>query len=307
MAETILSLRQIAVRYGGSFALDIDSLTIKSGELLALIGPNGAGKSTLLRVMGLLQNADAGTVEFAHGRADCRTALSLRRRIATVFQEPLLLNESVYANAALGLRLRGTKRDEIDRRLRPWLERLKIAHLATRPARTLSGGEAQRTSLARALVLQPDLLLLDEPFSALDASGREALLRDFQRIVKETGVATVLVTHDRNEAYALADRIAVLVEGRLAQVGSKDEVYSRPATEVVAAIVGIENRLQGQVEAVNAGACAHTNRRCFRRRARKISPGRKSCVVHSRGRSESSTKATRVRSAGRSSRARSPR
>ena len=194
-----------------------------------------------------------GLWSFPIGVPTASTALSLRRRIATVFQEPLLLNESVYANAALGLRLRGTKRDEIDRRLRPWLERLKIAHLATRPARTLSGGEAQRTSLARALVLQPDLLLLDEPFSALDASGRESLLRDFQRIVKETGVATVLVTHDRNEAYALADRIAVLVEGRLAQVGSKDEVYSRPATEVVAAIVGIENRLQGQVEAVNAG------------------------------------------------------
>ena len=121
MAQTILSLRQIVVRYGGCVALEVDSLDIKNGELLALIGPNGAGKSTLLRVMGLLQSPDAGSVRFGGGAADVQSALALRRRIATVFQEPLLLNESVYNNAALGLRLRGVKRGAIERRLRPCL------------------------------------------------------------------------------------------------------------------------------------------------------------------------------------------
>lgn len=248
MAETILSLRQIVVRYGGCAALEVDSLDIKSGELLALIGPNGAGKSTLLRVMGFLQSPDAGSVQFGGAAAGAQSALSLRRRIATVFQEPLLLNDTLYQNAALGLQLRGMKQEEIARRTQPWLERLKIAHLSKRSARTLSSGEAQRASLARALVLEPELLLLDEPFGALDAGGRESLLSDFQRIVKDTGMTTVLVTHDRNDAYLLADRAAVLIDGRMAQLGSRDEIFSHPATEAVAAIVGIENRLHGQAE-----------------------------------------------------------
>jgi tungstate transport system ATP-binding protein len=251
VAQTILSLRQIVVSYAGRVALNIDSLEIKNGELLALMGPNGAGKSTLLRVMGLLQRPDAGKVQFHGTVADAQSALALRPRIATVFQEPLLLNDTLYQNAALGLRMRGMERDEIAKRLEPWLERLRITDLSTRAARTLSSGEAQRTSLARALVLEPELLLLDEPFGALDASGRESLLRDFQRIVKDTGITSVLVTHDRDEAFLLADRIAVLTDGRMLQTGAKDEVFARPATEKVASIVGIENRLRGRVEEAN--------------------------------------------------------
>jgi ABC-type Fe3+/spermidine/putrescine transport system ATPase subunit len=126
---------------------------------------------------------------------------------------------------------------------------LGIDHLSDRSARTLSGGEAQRTSLARALVLEPELLLLDEPFSALDPSSREDLLRDFQRIVKETGMTTVFVTHDRHEAFSLAHRVGVLVRGHLLQLDSRENVFHRPETESVAEIVGIENRLRGMVEA----------------------------------------------------------
>ena len=251
MAETLLRLRDVVVRYRATTALDIQLLEVKSGEVLAIVGANGAGKSTLLRVMGLLQAVDCGVVEFPDLAAQFRDRLSLRRRIAAVFQEPLLVDDSVFGNVALGLRLRGVAKAEIEGRVLPWLTRLGIGHLAERSARTLSGGEAQRASLARALVLAPDLLLLDEPFAALDPSSREALLRDFHRTVKGLGVTVVLVTHDRHEAFALAQRVAVLDGGRLAQLGNRDEVFHHPISERVAAIVGFENRLIGVVEASN--------------------------------------------------------
>jgi tungstate transport system ATP-binding protein len=251
VAETLLRLRDVVVRYGATTALDIQLLEVKNGEVLAIVGSNGAGKSTLLRVMGLLQVVDRGVVEFPELAAQCSDRLSLRRRIAAVFQEPLLVDDNVFGNVALGLRLRGVAKAEIEGRVLPWLTRLGIGHLAERSARTLSGGEAQRASLARALVLAPDLLLLDEPFAALDPSSREALLRDFHRTVKGLGVTVVLVTHDRHEAFALAQRVAVLDGGRLAQLGSRDEVFHHPISERVAAIVGFENRLIGVVEASN--------------------------------------------------------
>lgn len=255
MAETLLRLRDVVVRYSTTTALDIESLEVRSGEVLAILGVNGAGKSTLLRVMGFLQPAERGAVEFPGIKAIHRDPLALRRRIATVFQQPLLINDTVYRNVALGLRLRGLAKSEIASRVMPWLARLGIDQLAERSARTLSGGEAQRASLARALVLDPDLLLLDEPFAALDPPSREALLGDFHRTVKGLGVTVVLVTHDRHEAFALAQRVAVLERGRLAQLGSRDEVFHRPASDRVAAIVGFENCLTGIVEASN-GATA---------------------------------------------------
>ena len=251
MAETLLSLRDVVVRYGARAALRVDDLDIESGEVLAIIGPNGSGKSTLLRVLGLLQRPSDGRL-LVHG-ADCSKtdSLALRRRIATVFQEPLLLNATVYDNAALGLKLRGTSSAEIDRRLGPWLERFGIAHLARRSARTLSGGEAQRTSLARAFVLDPELLLLDEPFAALDASTREALLSELRAIIDSSRTTTVLVTHDRQEAFTLGKQAGVLKEGDLLQLGPRDEVFFRPCSEAVAEIVGVENRLAGWVEAAD--------------------------------------------------------
>jgi tungstate transport system ATP-binding protein len=248
VAETLVTLRDVAVHHGDRIALHRASLEVYTGDVLALIGPNGAGKSTLLRVMGMLQRPDHGDVLFRGQNALNSNPLELRRHLATVFQEPLLLNATVYQNAALGLKLRGISKVEIDQRLSPWLHRLGIAHLAACSARTLSGGEAQRTSLARALVLEPELLLFDEPFSALDPASREVLLRDFQRIVKETGITSVFVTHDRQEAFALASRVGVLNRGYLVQLGSREDVFLRPERESVAEIVGIENRLAGVVE-----------------------------------------------------------
>jgi len=248
VAETLLTLRDVAVHHGDHIVLRRVSLEVCRGDVLALIGPNGAGKSTLLRVMGMLLRPDNGTVILRGQDALDGNLLELRRRIANVFQEPLLLNASVYNNAALGLKLRKVNSREIERRLRPWLERLGIGRLASRTVRTLSGGEAQRTSLARALVLDPELLLLDEPFSGLDQPTRDALLDDLQEILRGTGTTTVFVTHDRNEAFSLASRIGVMARGELLQSGPTPEVFKCPLTDEVAEIVGIENRITGVVE-----------------------------------------------------------
>jgi tungstate transport system ATP-binding protein len=275
VAETLLTLRDVTVHHGEHVALQRASLEVYTGDVLALIGPNGAGKSTLLRVMGMLQRPDHGDVLFRGQNALNGNPLELRRRVATVFQEPLLLNATVYQNAALGLKLRGISQVEIHRRLGPWLQRLGIAHLTARSARTLSGGEAQRTSLARAFVLEPELLLLDEPFSALDPATREDLLRDFQGILQETAITAVFVTHDRHEAFALANRVGVLNHGYLLQLGSRENVFLRPETESIAEIVGIENRLAGVVETSDGDYVTI-----------KISDGR----VHAKGRFSAGTK-----------------
>jgi tungstate transport system ATP-binding protein len=169
--------------------------------------------------------------------------------MACVFQEPLLCRGSVLYNARLACRLRGVARAEADRRAHDWLERLGIAALAARPADRLSGGEAQRTSLARAFAAMPEVLFLDEPFAALDAPTREALLDDLGRLLAGARTTTVFVTHDRSEALRLGDRVAVLLDGRLAALGPPERVFGTPASEAVARFVGVENLLPGRVAA----------------------------------------------------------
>jgi tungstate transport system ATP-binding protein len=166
------------------------------------VGPNGAGKSTLLRVIALLERPARGEVMF-DGAAMSGSPLSYRRKMALVFQEALLLDTTVEANVRTGLSLRGVAREEQRRRVDEWLERFGIAHLRGRSPRTLSGGEAQRASLARAFALQPEVLLLDEPFASLDPPTREALIDDLDAVLTSSRVATVFVTHDRAEALRL--------------------------------------------------------------------------------------------------------
>ncbi|MFQ5849593.1 MAG: ABC transporter ATP-binding protein [Candidatus Binatia bacterium] len=260
MAQTLLALQDILVQYGDVPSLRISSLSVHRGEILAIMGPNGAGKSTLLRIMGLLEQPTRGRLYFQGHEVTREKLLSVRRQMASVFQEPLLLNASVYDNAALGLRLRRFDRRTMERQVRPWLERLGIAHLIGRAARSLSGGEAQRTSLVRALTLNPELLLLDEPFSALDPPTREGLLLDLETILRETGITTVFVTHDRNEAFMLGDRVAVLMGGEILQVGPATEVFAQPVNEEVAQFVGVDTKIPGVVETVTAGlARVHFN------------------------------------------------
>lgn len=253
MAQALLVLEDILVQYGQLPVLEVPLMEVHAGEILAVIGPNGAGKSTLLRVMGLLEQPTKGKVFFQGSQVTRENALALRRSMASVFQEPLLLNSTVYENAALGLKLRHLDRSTIERRVRPWLERLGIAHLDRRTARSLSGGEAQRVSLARALVLDPKLLLLDEPFSALDPPTREGLLLDLETILRKTGITTVFVTHDRTEAAILGDRVGVLLQGRLPQVAPSTALFAQPISGAIAQFVGVETQLPGVVETSTGG------------------------------------------------------
>lgn len=255
MTAPILEGRGLRVTYGDATALVVPSVEVADGEVLALIGPNGAGKSTLLRVLGLLERPASGTVRFRGAPVPWggQETLAIRRRFACVFQEPLLCDGSVKTNVALGLRLHHRSSGETATQVGAWLERLGITHLASRRARTLSGGEAQRTSLARAFALRPDVLLLDEPFAALDPPTRAELLGQLQDLLRQEACTTVFVTHDREEAMRLGDRVAVLVDGRVCQVGTPAEVFGRPVSEDVARFVGMETILPGRVLASQDG------------------------------------------------------
>jgi tungstate transport system ATP-binding protein len=240
VSPAVAELTAVRVTHGPRTTLDVRALSVLEGEILGVMGPNGAGKSTLLRILGLLETPTEGVVRFRGQPVPAARALAVRRRMASVFQDPLLADASVFDNVALGLRFRGVAAGEIGRRVLGWLERFDIAPLAHRHARTLSGGEAQRAALARALVVEPELLLLDEPFSALDQPMREALLRDLRGILRAERITTVLVTHHRGEALALGDRVAVLIDGRILQVGDSGEVFRAPVSVDVARFVGVE-------------------------------------------------------------------
>ncbi len=251
--KALLEVENLQVRRGGQPVLAIEQLSVQEGEVLAVIGPNGAGKSTLLLALSRLLPPEQGVIRFRRQSLEEIGSLDYRRRIALVLQESLLLDLSVYQNVAMGLRFRGLPRAQVQKRVNPWLERLGIAHLRNRSARHLSGGEAQRVSLARAFAIQPDLLMLDEPFSALDAPTRLHLLGDFQSLLVETGLTTLFITHDRDEAIFLGDRVAVLLDGSLRQVGTPQEVFAAPLDPQVAAFVGVETILPGEVIASQDG------------------------------------------------------
>ena len=250
---SVVELAGVQVTYDGAAVLDVPALGVRAGEILAVVGPNGSGKSTLLRVIGLLERPTRGVVRIHDRPVDARHSLAERRRMATVFQRPLLADMTVAENVALGLRFRGLGDDANGARVERWLERLNIAPLGDQPARKLSGGQAQRVALARALVLEPELLLLDEPFSGLDAPARAALLPDLGVILRQDRVTTILVTHDRGEAQALADRVAVLMAGRVLQLDDTARVFHAPASEEIARFVGVETIVTGRVIAREAG------------------------------------------------------
>jgi tungstate transport system ATP-binding protein len=252
--ETVVTVKDLSVSFGGHKALDVPEFKVFRNEVLVIIGPNGSGKTTLLLCLTRLANPQTGTVSY-HGAPvlDAKTVLQLHRKVAVVFQESLLLNSNVWDNVTLGLRLRNIRGEEAKARTQKWLGRFGIAQLAKRQARTLSSGEGKRVSLARAFALQPEILFLDEPFTALDSPTRQALIEDFESVLNETRTTTVMVTHDRNEALALADRVAVLMNGRIAQVGTPAEVFSAPVNEDVAGFVEAGNILRGVVATQTEG------------------------------------------------------
>ena len=246
MSQPKLSLRDVRVTRRGGDILQVPQLDVFPGEVLTVIGPNGAGKTTLLMVLALLERPSQGDVLFEGGSVQGRE-LALRRRMAVVFQEALLLRRSVVDNVAMGLSLRGVPRRQRQERARRWMERFGIVDLAQRGTRNLSGGEAQRASLARAFALEPEVLFLDEAFNGLDQPTREVLLGELAEALAETGVTTVFVTHDRDEAARLGHRAAVLLGGRLRQVGPVAEVFAAPVDEEVAAFVGVETVVQARL------------------------------------------------------------
>ena len=253
MSDTLLGVRDLVVRRSDQIVLQVDALDLHDGEVLAVIGPNGAGKSTLLLVLARLLYPQAGQLIFRGSPIEEENELTYRRRIALVLQEPLLMHQSVFDNVASGLRFRGLPRTQVRQRVEEWLKRLDIYQLRSRPAQRLSGGEAQRTSLARAFVLQPELLLLDEPFSALDAPTRTRLLQDLHSLLSQTNITTVFITHDLDEALLLGDRVAVLLGGVLRQVGRPQEVFTAPSDGEVAAFVGVETVIAGKVSVSQNG------------------------------------------------------
>ncbi|MCL5256222.1 MAG: ABC transporter ATP-binding protein [Chloroflexi bacterium] len=249
MNGAMITLENVVVVRGKKAVLTVDRLDLRKSETLAVIGPNGSGKSTLLLAMALLLHPARGTITFdGQTVPDSGAPLDLRRRVAVVFQTPLLADTTVQKNVAMGLKFRRMSRDEAVARANKWMERLGVHLLRDRQARTLSGGEAQRVSLARALAIEPDVLLLDEPLASLDAPTRAELLEDLERILRESSITAVFVTHDRNEALALGERIAVLIGGNICQIGTPDEVFNTPANEEVASFVGVETMVPGVVE-----------------------------------------------------------
>ncbi len=260
MTEPVLRLDDVVVRAGQRTLLDVNALTVAAGETVALIGPNGAGKTTLLHVAGLLRTPDAGAVTLLGQRATPSMAPSLRRKISVVFQIPLLFDVPVLANAAAGLRFQGCPRREAEIRAFAWLERFGVSHLAERKPRALSGGEAGRAALARAFATEPALLLLDEPFSALDAPTRASLLPALRERLRETGAAAILVTHDLDEAIAFGDRVAVMDAGSLLAAGDAPGLIAHPPSRKMAELLGVETILPARVarvESMNAWVDLH--------------------------------------------------
>jgi len=229
----MIEIRNLLVQRNGRNVLNIDALDIQRGETLALVGPNGAGKSSLLLTLALLLKPVRGDIRFDGKSMADWDELKYRRKISFVFQAPLLLDMTVEENVALGLRFRGVSKAESRQRAGRWIKALGVESLAKRRSSQLSGGEAQRVSLARALVLNPELLLLDEPFVALDPPSRAKLLDDLSALLGEDHRTAIFVTHNLNEAAKLSHRIAVILDGMVRQVGTVKQIKREPADETV--------------------------------------------------------------------------
>lgn len=243
--QPLLSMQNIRVVAGKSTILDFAELTVNQNEVLVILGPNGAGKSTLLRVAAGLENPSRGTVQWVD--SPHLSDLEFRRQVATVFQSPLLLSDTVENNISAGLKFRNLPGGEIKKRTSEWMARLHIDHLAKRRAHTLSGGEAQRVSLARAFCIETPMILMDEPFSALDGPTRQQLIYDLRAILSDTNQTCLFVTHDLEEALAIGDRVAIFFSGHLHQTGPMQQVFTQPATPETAAFVGVDTIFAGQV------------------------------------------------------------
>jgi sulfate transport system ATP-binding protein len=255
-----IQLADIVKRYGNFVAVDHVDLDIATGELLALLGPSGSGKTSLLRIIAGLESPDEGTVAF-HGD-DATDTHPRERQVGFVFQHYALFSHmSIFENVAFGLRVRPKRErlaeNEIAKKVSALLQLVQLDWLANRFPHQLSGGQRQRIALARALAVEPRVLLLDEPFGALDAKVRQELRRWLRRLHDEVHVTSVFVTHDQEEALEVADRVVVMNHGRIEQIGTPDQVYDHPASPFVFEFLGHVNRLPASAGAEAGYARPH--------------------------------------------------
>jgi sulfate transport system ATP-binding protein len=246
-----IGVRGITKRFGSFVALDDVDLEIPDGQLVALLGPSGSGKTTLLRIVAGLEFADSGTITF--DGADITRRSAGERRVGFVFQHYALFRHmTVFENIAFGLRVRPRssrpREAQIRSKVGDLLQLIQLQNQAARYPSQLSGGQRQRVALARALAVEPSVLLLDEPFGALDAKVRLELRRWLRQLHDEVHVTSVFVTHDQEEALEVADRVAVMNEGRIEQIGAPGEVYDRPATSFVFNFLGNVNLFHGRID-----------------------------------------------------------
>ena len=241
-----VTIENLVKRYGDLLVLDRVTLHIQEGEFMAILGPSGCGKTTLLRCVAGFASMDGGRILFD---VDVTDVPPEKRNTAMVFQNYALWpHMTVYENLAYGLKIRRYSKREIRRRVREILELVDLPGLEDRKATALSGGQQQRVALGRALIVNPKILLLDEPLSNLDAQIRERMRYEIKKIQQKLEITTLYVTHDQEEALCMADRIAVLNEGKVLQVGAPFDIHTRPASLFVAEFLGASNRLQGRVE-----------------------------------------------------------
>jgi tungstate transport system ATP-binding protein len=228
---------------------------IRRGEIFTLIGPSGSGKTTLLRLINLLDIPTAGKIVFDGTRTseNEKSRLSIRRRMGMVFQKPAMLNTTVAENIAFGLKFRGVERSQIDKKVQAALELVGLPGFSGRRAITLSGGEMQRVSIARAMVTEPEVLLLDEPTANLDPVSSEVIEELILKINKDLHTTIILSTHDMMQGERLADRIGVIIEGRMVQVGTSEDIFYRPICKDIARLVGIDTTLKGVVTTNDGG------------------------------------------------------
>ncbi|SMG59109.1 ABC transporter ATP-binding protein [Paraburkholderia susongensis] len=244
---THLTLQAITRRFGAVHAIDNVDLSVPDGKLVCFLGPSGCGKTTLLRMIAGLETPSSGSIHFA-GRDITRLPAN-RRDFGMVFQSLALFpHMTVAQNVAYPLKLRKVAKEKQTRRVAELLELIQLPHMANRPVTQLSGGQRQRVAIARAIASEPQLLLLDEPLSALDAKLREAMQVEIRLLQQRLGITTIMVTHDQREAMTMADEIVVMEKGRIAQVGKPLDIYRDPVSEFVADFIGLGNILPVQYD-----------------------------------------------------------
>jgi spermidine/putrescine transport system ATP-binding protein len=268
MKQTLLSLSNLSKRFDSKVVLDSLDLEIYDGEFITLLGPSGCGKTTLLRLMAGFEHPNDGTI--ALNGQDLTHTPPEHRPLNTVFQHYALFpHMSVFDNVAYGLKMEKRPRDEIQERVQDALAMVQLEDFARRKPHQLSGGQQQRVAIARAVVKRPKLLLLDEPLSALDYKLRRTMQVELKRLQRELGITFVFVTHDQEEALSMSDRVAVLKDGRIQQLGTPREVYERPANLFTARFVGETNLFPGAVTSIAGDGAIEVDvvglSRCFRK------------------------------------------